>query len=217
MAWSSHRFPELQLEVLYLRAFFICIQINIYLPFSQKRNSSKFRMLSQVVHFGFRERSLAIYEFWLKVYLYVCIHSQKNIKNTYPYVTDDRELHTHFASIGCFPKWCYGDEERQRADKLLNKCRYFYFLCVHKIFLSLHKIQIEPLMADGLFWQCFYTFLCLDSVIYLAVNGTVTSLPVFIQNILNCVPGTNKAFTGLERHGGKWLMTKFAFRGGVSL
>ncbi len=39
----------------------------------------------------------------------------------------------------------------------------------------------------------------------LAVNGTVTSLPVFIQNILNCVPKTNKAFTGLERHGDEWL------------
>ncbi len=27
------------------------------------------------------------------------------------------------------------------------------------------------------------------------------SLTVFIQNILNCVPKTNKAFTGLARHG----------------
>ncbi len=49
----------------------------------------------------------------------------------------------------------------------------------------------------------FHTFLGLESVIYLAVNGTDTNLPVFIQNILNCVPRTNKAFTGLERHGGK--------------
>ncbi len=30
----------------------------------------------------------------------------------------------------------------------------------------------------------FHTFLGLDSGIYLAVNGTVPSLPVFIQNIL---------------------------------
>ncbi len=59
------------------------------------------------------------------------------------------------------------------------------------------------------FGDVFHTFLGLDSVIYLAVNGTVTNLPVFIQNILNCVPKTNKAFTGLERHGGKWLMTIF--------
>ncbi len=49
----------------------------------------------------------------------------------------------------------------------------------------------------------FHTFLGLDGVIYLAVNGTVTSLPIFIQNSLNCVPKTNKTFTGLERHGGK--------------
>ncbi len=47
----------------------------------------------------------------------------------------------------------------------------------------------------------FHTFLDLDSVNCLAVDGTVTSLPVFIQNILSCVLKTNEAFTGLERHG----------------
>ncbi len=64
-------------------------------------------------------------------------------------------------------------------------------------------------MADGVSGDAFHTFMDLDSAIYLAVNGTVTSLPVFIQNILNCVLKTNKAFTGLERHGGKWKMTIF--------
>ncbi len=67
------------------------------------------------------------------------------------------------------------------------------------------------------FDHVFHTFPGLDSVIYLAVNGTVSTLPVFIQNILNRVPKTNKALTGLERHGGKWLMTKFSFWGGVTL
>ncbi len=67
------------------------------------------------------------------------------------------------------------------------------------------------------FDDVFHTFLGLDSVIYLAVNGTVTSLPVFIQNILNCVPKMIEAFTGLERHVGKWLMTTFSFWGGVTL
>ncbi len=42
----------------------------------------------------------------------------------------------------------------------------------------------------------FYTFLCLDSVNSLAVNGTVTSLPVIHPKYLNCVSKTNKAFTG---------------------
>ncbi len=40
--------------------------------------------------------------------------------------------------------------------------------------------------------DAFHTFLDLDSVIYLAVDGTITSLPVFIQNILNCVLKTNE-------------------------
>ncbi len=51
--------------------------------------------------------------------------------------------------------------------------------------------------------DAFHTFLGIDSVIYLAVNGTVTNLTVLIQNILNCVPKMNEAFTGLEQHGGK--------------
>ncbi len=63
----------------------------------------------------------------------------------------------------------------------------------------------------------FHTFLDLDSVIYLAVNGTVSSIPVFIQDILNCFQKTNKAFTGLEWDEGKWKMTTFSFWGGVSL
>ncbi len=67
------------------------------------------------------------------------------------------------------------------------------------------------------FDDVFHTFQGLDSENCLAVNGAVTSLPVFIQNILNCVPKTNEAFTGLERHGGKQLMTKFSFWGGVTL
>ncbi len=37
------------------------------------------------------------------------------------------------------------------GDELLNKVVYFYFPCVEKVFSSLHNIQIEPLMADGLF------------------------------------------------------------------
>ncbi len=45
------------------------------------------------------------------------------------------------------------------------------------------------------FDDVFHSFLGLDSVNYL--NGTVTSLPVFTQNIFNCVPKTNEAFTGL--------------------
>ncbi len=57
--------------------------------------------------------------------------------------------------------------------------------------------------------DAFHTLMDLDSAIYLAVNGTVTSLPVLIQKILNCVLKTNESFTGSEWHRGKWFMTKF--------
>ncbi len=46
--------------------------------------------------------------------------------------------------------------------------------------------------------DAFHTFLNLDRVTYLAVNGTVTSLPVFIKNNLNCFPKINKALWGLN-------------------
>ncbi len=59
--------------------------------------------------------------------------------------------------------------------------------------------------------NAFRTFLDLNSVIYFAVNRTVTSLLVFIQNILNCVPKTNEAFTGLERHGVSEKLQKYNF------
>ncbi len=64
--------------------------------------------------------------------------------------------------------------------------------------------------------DAFHTFLDLDSVIYLAVNGTVTSLPVFIQNILNCVLKTNKVLRLWNDMGLSEKLT-FLFWGGVCL
>ncbi len=43
-------------------------------------------------------------------------------------------------------------------------------------------------------------------------QSQLTSLPVFIQNILNSVPKTNKAFTGLERYEG-WVIDKILILG----
>ncbi len=136
------------------------------------------------------------------------------MKTAYPCGAADTEQPTQFASSGYSPKWRYADAEETNC---WIKSFFGGVFCIQKVFSQLHNITVEPLMADGLFWQCFYTFLCLDSVNCLAVNGTVTSLLVFIQNILNCVPKTNKAFTGLERNWGKWLMTTFSFWGGVTL
>lgn len=49
--------------------------------------------------------------------------------------------------------------------------------------------------------DAFYAFLGLEGVVCLAVNWTVTGLPVFIHGILDCVLETSGAFVGLEQHG----------------
>ncbi len=103
------------------------------------------------------------------------------------------------------------------GDKLFNKVVIFVFFAFKKYSRSFIMLWLNHWWQMDYFDDVFHTFLGLDSVIYLTVNGSVTSLPVFIQNILNYVPKTNKAFMGLERHGGKWLMTKFSFWGGVTL
>ncbi len=63
----------------------------------------------------------------------------------------------------------------------------------------------------------FHSFLDFESVIYLAHNGTVTSLPVFILNIFNCVPKMKETLMGLEQRAGKWVLTTFSFWVGVTL
>ncbi len=63
----------------------------------------------------------------------------------------DAEVRTLLAFDGSYSKWRYGDEKRQRGDELLKKSLFLFSLCT-KIFSSLHKIQIEPLTADGPPW-----------------------------------------------------------------
>ncbi len=65
-----------------------------------------------------------------------------------------------------------------------------YFLYAKK-FVSFNKL------LNKLVILVFFLY----NVNYLAVNGTVPSLPVLIQNILNCVLKMNKAFMGLDYMG----------------
>ncbi len=85
--------------------------------------------------------------------------------------------------------------------ELLYKVVIFVFFAYKKYSCSFIMLRLNHWWQIDYFDDVFHTFLDLDTGIYLAVNGTVTSLPVFIQNILNCVLKTNEAFTGLERHG----------------
>ncbi len=53
------------------------------------------------------------------------------------------------------------------------------------------------------FTDLLATFLDLDRVNYIAAYERVRELTGCIKNILICVPKTNKAFMGLERHEGE--------------
>ncbi len=103
-------------------------------------------------------------------------------------------------------------QRRRYGALLLNKVVIFVLFPYKKYSRRFITLRLNHWWQMEYSGDAFHTFLDLDSVIYLAVNGTVTSLPVFIQNILNCVLKTNKAFTGLERK-----TTTFSFWGGVSL
>ncbi len=89
--------------------------------------------------------------------------------------------------------WC--------RDELLNKVVVFIFFAHKKYSRHFIRVRLNHWRQMDYFDDSFHTFLGLVSVYYLAVSGIVTSLPVFIQNILNCALKTNEAFTSLERHG----------------
>ncbi len=100
---------------------------------------------------------------------------------------------------------------RWRGNKLLNKVVIFVFFAHKKCSRCFIKFRLNHWWQMDYFDDVFHSFLGLDSVIYLAVNGTITSLPVFIQNILHFALKANKVFMGLERREGKWLITQFSF------
>ncbi len=82
----------------------------------------------------------------------------------------------------------------RRGDELLNKIVVLFSLRRKKCSRRFIKFRLNHWWQMDYFDDVFHTFLGLDSVNCLAVNGTVTSLPVFIQNILNCVPKMNEAY-----------------------
>ncbi len=72
--------------------------------------------------------------------------------------------------------------EFYEATKILFVCKKNKIIIIYSI-ICLLCVIVEPLRLNH-WWQMdysddvFHTFLGLDCVIYLAVNGTVTSLPV---------------------------------------
>ena len=93
------------------------------------------------------------------------------------------------------------------------KSLFFCFLFIQKLFSSLHITQIARLMTDGVFWRCFSYF---PGPWHCYLFGSHKP-PGFHPKYLKLCSEDERSFMGLERHGGKWIMTKFSFCGGVTL
>ncbi len=107
-----------------------------------------------------------------------------------------------------------GETERRRIVE--NKF-LFYFLCVQKLFSSLHKIQINSLMADGLPWRCFSFFSEPRQWYLLGSQWDSHKHPDLYLKYLKLCSQDEQSFNGVGTTWGKWLMTKFSFWGGVTL
>jgi len=82
-------------------------------------------------------------------------------------------------------------------------------MALQKVFSSLHKIQTEPLTADGLPGDAFHILLNLDSGIHLALGSRLDSQksPSFYLKYLKlCSVDTSLE---LERLAGKRIKTTF--------
>ncbi len=111
--------------------------------------------------------------------------------------------------------WTHLQEVSRRRRKSWIKS-IFRFLCAQNVFSSPHKIQIAHMMADGLFWQCLSYFYGPWQCNLLCSQWDSHKPPGFHLKYLKLWSEDERSFYGLERHGDKWLMTKFTFWGGVS-
>uniref|UniRef100_A0A9J7XI29 Stathmin-like 3 n=1 Tax=Cyprinus carpio carpio TaxID=630221 RepID=A0A9J7XI29_CYPCA len=99
------------------------------------------------------------------------------------------------------------DQDQWRPAKRISKVSSAGF---HPQFTPSHatRLAIEGVLDITEHLRAEHVDSSRRPLIYLAIYGTVTSLPVFIQNILNCVPKTDEAFTGLEQHGEKMISSE---------
>ncbi len=87
------------------------------------------------------------------------------------------------------PKLCYGDATVPNC--WIKSLLSFDFHTKH-ILITFITLRLNHWWQMHYFVDLFHTFLDQCIIIFLPVNRTVTSLPVFILNILNCVPKTNE-------------------------
>ncbi len=117
------------------------------------------------------------------------------------YLCGAAKQRTRFASSGYYPKWRYAG-----GDDLLNKVVIFVFFAYKKYSRSFTMLRLNHWWQMDYFGDVFHTFLGLDSVNYLAVNGTVTCLRIHPKYLKLCSED-EWSFYGFGTTWGKWLMT----------
>ncbi len=99
------------------------------------------------------------------------------MKTSYPCGTADTEQRTQLCPADILQTTIL---HWSRGDELLNKVVIFVFFAYKKYSRSFITLRLNHWWQMDYFVNVFHTFLGLDSVNYLAVNGTVTSLLVLI-------------------------------------
>ncbi len=117
------------------------------------------------------------------------------MKIAHPCVEADAEESTLLAVDRLYPKWRYAHPDREVMIFFLS-C-YFYFLCIQKIFSSLHKNQIEPLKADGVSWRCFSFFSRAQQCYLLGSQWDSHRPPGFYLKCLNLCSEDKQSFYGV--------------------
>ncbi len=105
-------------------------------------------------------------------------------------------------SRSCLHMW-YSPKRWHRGDELLNKVIIFVFFVHEKYTRSFVKLRLKHWCHIDYFNDLLATFLSLDHVRILAVNGRVWKLSELIKNILICVLNLNEGLTDLQRHEGE--------------
>ncbi len=171
MLWSYENTFSLQI-IFFVLDFFskislLCISVVLFWRISTGRKLSMLFCVSRST----RIRLLRLFMLWFewKQRIRVAWLTQNSIRSLRPVVTLQNGVNV----------------------ELLNKVVIFVFFAYKKYSRSFITFRLNHWWQMDYSDDVFHTLLGLDIVKYLTVNGT--SLPVFIQNILNCVPKINEA------------------------
>ncbi len=112
-----------------------------------------------------------------------CLHSNQSVNRRRRRIPVSRLTQKSVRILHQGDKRALRWQRRRYSAKLLNKVVIFVLFPYKKYSRRFITVRLNHWWQMEYPGDAFHTFLDLDSVIYFAVNGTVTSLLVLIQNI----------------------------------